>query len=179
MASITKDATTAKQEILVAGDWNAVWDSTDRASEQLSTVDQQHRSALEQMGLCPFQTMARAKTFGCMLHGKESRIDDILVRADSTMDRTLPEDVLPIGERSDHLPLRVSFPPQTSPASHSGTMPPHEDTESTDRVSPKAFCRPLTPGQKQMLRCHLEGIMMNDVVRVADDITAAYAETKI
>ena len=180
LASITKDATTAKQEILVAGDWNAAWDSTDRASEQPSTVDQQHRSALKQMELYPFQTVARAKTFGCMLHGKDSRIDDILVRGDITLDKTLPEDVLPIGKRSDNLPLMVSFPIQMPPASHSGTMPPEEDTESIDRVSPEAFCRPLITGQlqKQMLRRHLEGILMNDVVRVANNITAAYAEAK-
>ena len=101
---------TAKQEIVVAGDWNAVWDSTDRVSEHSSPIDQQHRSALDQMGLCPFQTSARAKTFGCMLHGRESRIDEILVRADCSLDNNLPEDVLAIGERSDHLPLMVSFP---------------------------------------------------------------------
>ena len=113
-----------QQKFLVAGDWNAAWDSTDRTSEQLSIVAQQHRSAFEQMEMCPSRTMARAKTFAGMLHGKEGRIDDILVRADSTMDKTLPEDVLPIGERSDHLPLRVSFPLQMPPASHLGTMPP-------------------------------------------------------
>ena len=151
LASITKDAMTAQQEIVVAGDWNAAWDRTDRGLEQLSPVDQQHRSALEQMGLCPFQTRARAKTFGCMLHGREIRIDDVLVRADSSLDRTLSEDVLPIGERSDHLPLMVSFPLQMSSASQSGTMPPQEATESMDRVNSKAFCRPLTPGQEQML----------------------------
>ena len=43
---IAKDAMTAKQEIVVAGDWSAAWDSTDRGSEQLSPVDQQHCSAL-------------------------------------------------------------------------------------------------------------------------------------
>ena len=116
--------------------------------------------------------MARAKTFGCMLHGRESRI----VRADSNLDGTSPEDVLPIRKRSHHLPLMVSFPLQMSSASHSGTVPPQEDTETIERVNPKAFCRPLDPGQKQMLRCHLEGIMMNDIVRVADNNTAAYAE---
>ena len=115
---------------------------------------------------------------GCMLHERKSHIDDILVRADTSLDRTLPKDVLLTGERSDQFPLRVSFPLQMSSASQSGTVPPREDKESINGHNPKAFCRPMTPGQKKMPRCHLEGIMMNDIVWVADDILAAYAERK-
>lgn len=66
------------------------------------------------------------------------------------LDKALPEEVLAIGERSDYLPLLVSFylrwklyPPCT--------LTPERNTETISCKESKAFLRPLTPGHKQML----------------------------
>lgn len=75
----------------------------------MSSTDHHHRQALDEMGLCPFQIGGRSKLFGCMLDERASRINDVLIKVDSMLDKALPEEVLAIGERSDHLPLLVSF----------------------------------------------------------------------
>ena len=94
LSSIAKDTVAAQEKLVASGDWNAVSIGTDGGSERLSTVDQQHSSALEQMGLCSLLRRERAKTFSCTLHGREGRMTHMLVRAESTFNRAAPEDVL-------------------------------------------------------------------------------------
>ena len=43
---------------------------------------------------------------------------------------------------------------------------------------PQGFQRPLAPGQKQMLHCHLEGFQMNEVSKIAEQIRQVYEEAK-
>ena len=102
-------------------------------------MDTQHRLAMEQMGLCPFQAEDRSKTFDCMLPTGASRIDDIFISINSKLrpDKAPPEDVLSMGERSDHLPLKITL------------------------TLPKAsFCAPLpmSPTHKSMLAKHPRGL---------------------
>ena len=106
---IAKDAFHLGAEMVIAGDWNAVWKSTDRSTEILTSADILHGKAMEQMGMCPFQMKDRRKTFGCMLSDGASRIDDVLISSCSKLAKGCPEEVLPTGERSDHLPLKITL----------------------------------------------------------------------
>ena len=155
LSIIAKDALHSGVEMVMAGDWNAAWQSTDRSTGTLTSVDILHGKAIEQMGMCPFQIKDRRKTFGCMLPDGASRIDDVLISSCSKLDKGSPEEVLPMGERSDHLPLKITLTLPKSPSSSTSD----NGTEDNDMASkvPQGFQRPLAPGQKQMLRCHHEG----------------------
>ena len=175
---VAMEALRSKADLIVAGDWNAVWQSTDKCSGNLSSVDTQHRLALEQMGLCPFQAEHRSKTFGCMLPTGASRIDDVFISSNSRLkpDKGPAEEVLPMGERSDHLPLKITL---TLPEASSLSTPPNEhDTPADASTTPLGFARPLNIGQKQMLRCHLEGFQMREVSKIADKVSQVYEEAK-
>ena len=175
---ISEEAARAKADLIAAGDWNAVWQGSDRVSGKLSALDIQHRLALEQMGLCPVQAENRSKTYGCMLPEGASRIDDVFISSGHKLnsDRVQAEEVLPIGERSDHLPLKITL---TLPkASISCTPPGGPDAQAPASMSTLGFVRPLAPGQKQMLRSHLEGFKMNEVSTAADNILQMYEEAK-
>ena len=60
-------------------------------------------------------------------------------------------------------------------ASFSPSGPGVEDAAS---IRSLGFVRPLVPGQKQMLRSHLEGFKMNEVGRAADETLQMYEEAK-
>lgn len=101
-----------EEEIIVAGDWNAAWDSADRSLNQISSTDQHHRKALDELrkwGCALLENSNfsdRSKSFGCMLEARASRNDD---KVDSMLNKALPEEVVAIGKRSHHLPLIVSL----------------------------------------------------------------------
>ena len=175
---VVVEASRSKADLIAAGDWNAAWQSTDKCSGNLSSAYNQHRLALDQMGLCPFQAEHRSKTFGCMLSTGASRIDDIFISSNSKLkpDDAPAEEVLSMGERSDHLPLKITL---TLPkASSSSTSPIEQDTSANASTTPLGFVRPLNAGQKQMLRCHLEGFQMSNVSKIADEVGQVYEEVK-
>ncbi len=101
MSERCREAREAKRTVLAAGDWNAAWQPTDRSSGKMTSGDQKHRLAMDDMGLGPVQTTRRSKTYGCMQEGGESRIDDIFISAEATLTSPTFEDVVPMGERSD------------------------------------------------------------------------------
>ena len=118
----------------------------------------------------------RRKTFSCMLPDGASRIDDVLISSCSKLAKGSPEEVPPPGERSDHLPLKITLILPKSPSSRAS--PDANDTDGTANKVPQGFQGPLAPGQKQMLRSHLEGFQMIEVSQIAEQIRGVYEEAK-
>ena len=79
-----------------------------------------------------------------------------------------------MGERSDHLPLKVNLPLKLAPqATAHASM-----AESKAIPGHRVLHRPLSPGQKQMLRSHLESIRVQEVRQLADEVAAVYEAAK-
>ncbi len=172
LSGMARKAETDKTTLVMAGDWNAAWTDLDRPNGVLSAVDKRHQKAMEQMRMCPAQAVQRSMTYGVLGMGNQSRIDDIFLQSSLQLEVPPSENVLAIGERSDHLPLQINLHITLSAA-------PNAEVCTTERSKTvPTVKRPLTPGQRQMLQTHLESVSSRDVHSFAGEIGEVYNTAK-
>ena len=153
--------------VIALGDWNAALHYSDRTGSP-SNEDARHKAALDGARLrpaAPRQT-SRPHTFHSHDGTASSRIDDVYVlRADSdTPHRQGTEQILPVGDSSDHVPLLVAIPlPSIRFA-----KPYPQDSDPTCVEPGVRYVRP-------MQKSELEGLRENFVRRSAIEINGLLA----
>jgi hypothetical protein len=161
---------------VVAGDFNATFQDSERASGVKRPQDEAHRAFMAQHGLAPVsrpslapQAAPRQYTYrkGAS-ETKCSRIDDILlsrnVEANATVDT-----ISMAGRSSDHDPLAAAIP-----FTLLGLMPPLP--ELPDRAEEPRLAR-LTDATKTVLRMQLletHGAQFDVLASLSDDIVSQY-----
>ena len=178
LANEAGKAAQQNHNFVIAGDWNAAWTQKDRSSGTLSPSDKKHARLMGAMGMCPVQLDGRLMTYGVMSSQSQSRIDDIFINRTMQLEGAAVEEVMEMGERSDHLPLKAVLPLSICKSALHDIPSGEGKTACGKTVKMPSLQRPLNPGQRQMLRSYLEGVKGNDIGSIADIMQAAYQTSK-
>ncbi len=172
LSGLAQTAESDGTTLVMAGDWNAAWTDLDRPNGLLSATDKRHQKTMQQMRMCPAQVAQRSMTYGVLGLGSQSRIDDIVRQ--SSLQLKVPRSTknLAVGERSDHLPLQVNMQLTLSIA-HITEVRTAGRSETVPTMK-----QPLTPGQKQMLRMHLEPVSSRGARAIAEEIGQVHSIAK-
>ena len=114
-----------------------------------------------------------------MQDGGESQINDIFISVEATLTNPTFEDVVPMGERSDHLPLKATIPLQVNVhLDNTGCSRPPNAPHCPQDLPEKVLHMPLSQGQRQMLVSHFEGLATMEINTIAREVQAVYNDSK-